>query len=344
MDFHTFFTVILSCLSSGLVGLAAARWLTKRLIDHRLTKDLKDYQASLDDKLATSKAHLDQNLKDYQATLDAGLAASKAQVEASLRQKVEDYLGDKAAERAYQLDARKRLYTAIGPLRVQLVKACADLAARVDRIGNGQRFPISLDGYYGQSTIFRLLRIFAISELIERQMAYADFSVDVSMAGLLRFKHAAFLCLSSSTVSLDHPNTNWNSQVEHVFYDRLSVIAAALVVFDGDKNQQPRVMRFDEFNKLVSNPELPAAIDPIPQILKDFSIDKTPVFWIRLVALGQLCSTFAKREGPAMGIASDPYDGEKMLRASSDKFLQTNFNRYAEAIGKLCATVAETVK
>ena len=99
MDIPTIATAVLS---SGVVSLGAARWLTTRLIDHRLAKDLKDYQESLDEKLARSKAQLDERL-----------ATAKAETDSNLRRQVDEYLGDKAAERQYRLDARKRLYTAV---------------------------------------------------------------------------------------------------------------------------------------------------------------------------------------------------------------------------------------
>jgi hypothetical protein len=108
-------TVITSLVSSGALSLGAARWLTTHLVDHRLAKDLANHKAALDERLATSKSQLDHQL-----------AVANAQLEATLRKGVEEYLSDKAAERQYRLEARKRLYAAIGPLRFQLVVACSD--------------------------------------------------------------------------------------------------------------------------------------------------------------------------------------------------------------------------
>jgi hypothetical protein len=144
-----------------------------------------DHKAAPDERLAASKSELDRQV-----------AAANAQLEATLRKGVEEYLGDKAAERQYRLEARKRLYTAIGPLRFQLVVACSDFAGRVERMATGkQPYATSLKGYFGRSTAFRLLRLFAVAELIERQITYADFSVDPSTVDLLRFKDAAFRCM-----------------------------------------------------------------------------------------------------------------------------------------------------
>jgi len=243
-------TVLTAMASSGVLSVGAAKWLTEHLIDHRLAKDLKSYQADLDQRLATSKAELDakleRDLKTYQATLDTSLANSKAELdgrlsttkselEASLRRGVEEYLGERSAERQYKFDALKRLYSAIGPLRFQLAGACNEFVARIDRIGTGkQPYATSLQHYFGRSTLFRLLKMFAITELIDRQIADADFSVDPSTVALLRFRHQSFMCLSSSTVSLDHPNAKWNEQIEHVFYDTLSIVSAALTVNEGN--------------------------------------------------------------------------------------------------------------
>lgn len=314
-------SVIATILSSGLVSLAAARWLTTRFIDHQLAKDLKNHEATLAEKVAASEGEIDERL-----------SAAKASLEAQLRRGVEEYLGDKAADRQYRLDARKRLYTAIGPLRFQLVVACADLSVRVDRIGTGkQPYPTSLEGYFGRSTAYRLLRVLAIAELIERQMAYADFSVDTSTADLLRFKHEAFLCLSSSTVSLNHPQANWDDQVDHIYHDVLSIIAAAMIVRDGS-DAAPRVMRFDEFDQFARDPAKARAIHPVTGLFKDFTIVAKPILWIRFVSLGELCSSLVRRDGAALGVIAEPYDGPKLLNASTDTFVGQNRARYQEVL------------
>lgn len=325
-------TVVTSLVSSGIVSLGAARWLATRIVDHRLSKDLKVYQENLDEKLAAWKAELDTRL-----------AKTKAEVEAALRREVEEYLGDKAAERQYRLEARKRLYSAVGPLRFQLISACVEFANRVDRIGRGkQPYATSLKGYFGRSTVFRLLRLFAVSELIERQMAHADFSVDPTMVDLLRFKQAAFRCLSSSTISLDHPRANWNDQVEHVFYDTLSMVAAAIVVSDGE-GKQDRAMRFDEFNAFVLNPEMLPRLSPIPRLMEDFAVAGKPILWVRLVALGQLCSAFVTKEGPTVGIAPEPYGGAELLRATGDEFVEANHDLYSQMLRNVASSITSAI-
>lgn len=351
MDIATILTAIGS---SGIISIGVARWLTQRLIDHRLTKDLKTYQLDLDERLAASKSELDRklqtDLKTYQAALDENLASSKAQLDsrlstakseldASLRLSVEEYLGDKTALRQYNFDALKRLYTAIGPLRFQLARACDEFTARIDRIGTGkQPYATSLNGYFGRSTLFRLLRLFAITELIERQIADADFSVDPSTVNLLRFKHQAFMCLSSSSVVLNHPNAEWNSQIEHVFFDTLSIVSAALIFVD-PAGKPDRVMRFDEFSMFVEDESKLERIHPFPRLFEDFTADSKPILWVRLVTLAQLCNTFLTTEGPRVGITPESYDCSKMLHNTSDKFIKDNHQRYCEMVKTIIAPI-----
>jgi len=114
------------------------------------------------------------------------------------------------------------------------------------------------------------------------------------------------------------------------------MIAAAMVVNDDD-GKQARAMRFDEFKKFVSDTGRLVTIDPIPQLMKDFTIAAKPILWVRFVALGQLCSTFVTREGPSIGIAPEPYDGVKMLSASTDEFITAERGLYCQMLQDVAA-------
>jgi hypothetical protein len=220
----------------------------------------------------------------------------------------------------------------------------ATSAGRVERIGTGkQPYATSSKEYFGRSTTFRLLRLFAVAELIERQIAYADFSVDPSTVDLLHFKDAAVRCMSSSTIALGHPNANWNNQVEHVFWDVLSMIAAAMIVNDG-VGTPARVMRFDEFDKSANDPKKLETIHPIPTLMEGFTIVTKPILWIRFIALAHLCSSFVKREGPALGITAEPYDGANVLRASTDTFVKANYDSYSEMLQSVISPIAASTR
>jgi len=320
--------------------LGAAYWLSKRLIDHRLAKEMSSYKAELDERLINAKAALDERLTLKKVELDAHAAEGKSLLEAALKKDVEDYLGDRGADREYRLDARKPLYTVLGPLRFQLIMASEEFANRINNMGGGsQGYSVSMDGYFGRSTAFRLLRVFGLAELIERQVAHADFSVDPATVDLLRFKTTAFRCLSSSSISLHHPRENWNRQVEHIFYDTLSTIAAAVIVEEGNVH---RVMRFDEFSAFVADLDNRRRLEPIPKLLDGFNTTSKPLLWLRLVALAHVCAAFVNAEGPQIGIRPSQLDTVSLLRAAKDEFIETNLGRYTDMLSQTVAASRTT--
>lgn len=307
--------------ATGLTSIGVAHYLSKRLLDHRLSKDLKDYEANISKTLAEHKADLDNRAN-----------TAKVEGEAKLKKEIEEYLGERSAERAYCAEAKKRLYLAVGPLRLQLLVAAAEYTNRVARIGDGQyTYDMSIETYFGQSTAYRLLRVLAISELIERQIAYADFTVDPSMRSLLRFKRQAFLSLSSHQVSLGHPNENWNKQEQHVFYDVLAIIASSLIIQDV-ANSTDRVMRFDEFSAMVACEKSALRIDPIPRLITELSARTKPILWLRFLALAQLCTGLLEAQGTALGLEIEPINVEKMLKLIEDEHIRANINGYRDAL------------
>ncbi len=307
--------------TTGVISVAAAQYLSKKLLDHRLSKDLKDYEAKISQKLASQKADLDQLVN-----------AAKAESEARLKKELEEYLGERSVERSYRAEARKRLYVAVGPLRFQLLVAAAELANRVARIGEGKySYDMSLEGYFGRSTVYRLLRVLAISELVERQVAFADFAVDPAMRSLLKFKRQAFLSLSSHRVSLGHPGEDWLSQEQHVFYDVLGIICSSLIVQDAATGPG-RVMRFDEFVAMLYEKEGAARVDPVPRLITGFSVQSKPILWLRLLALAQLCVGLLEAHGEGLDLEIDVMDIGRMLVMTGDAHIGSHLDGYVEAI------------
>jgi hypothetical protein len=304
--------------STGLVSVGAAYWLCKTLIEHRL-------------KLSNS---------EHEADLSRKLQEHSAAFEADLKKEVEAHLGEQSAERQYRMDARKRLYSAVGPLRFQLLMACAECANRIGRIGDGKyRYDMSMAGYFGRSTAYRLIRTLAVSELIERQIAYADFSIDPAMRVLLRFKQQAFLCLSSHRVSLDHPDADWTRQRQHVFYDNLTMIASAMIIEEAGGSG--RILRFDEFMHAAEADGL-ARFAPVPDLLAGFAPEKKPILWLRLVALAQLSIGFVECHGGDLGLDITAFDTEAALELSRDRHVAKNRDAYLAAIHAFRSSFART--
>jgi len=291
MDPTTFITTFMSSVG---ISAAAAAWLARTLISHRL---------------------------------EVERIADKASIEGMVRTEVENKIGDRDAEREYAQDARKRLYTAIGPLRFQLLIACRDLAGRVKDHGMGRRYTLDVDGhpdhYYGRSTLFRILRPLCIAELLERQIAYADFAVDSGAVDLLRFKKGAFAAFSGGSLVDGHPKVNWTDEVQHLFFDHVTKCASGLIV---DEGGQARPARFHEFDGLLSAPN--HSFDPFPQILHGMTVENKPLFWTRLVGYGHLCNDFINRTGKAIGFEVRDYPLEDLLKASGDKTITGDIAGY----------------
>ncbi len=311
-------TLLGTITASGAISIGAAYWLSQKIVEHRLSKDIKAYDARIAETLAVHRAELDEKL-----------GKAKSETDAKLKKEVEEYLGEKNADRQYRSDARKRLYSAVGPLRYQLLVACAEYTNRIARIGNDKlTYHMSIAGYFGQSTAYRLVRILAIGELIERQIAYADFSVDPDMRDLLHFKRQAYLCMSSHLVCLDHPAANWKRQEQHVYYDVLAIIASEMIV--KETNGSERALRFDEFSKISGQDPGFAMIAPIPELISDFTIAGKSILWLRFLAMSELCAGLVAQHGSQLGLELSPLDIDTMLALAQDAHIDKRRDAYRE--------------
>ena len=197
-------------------------------------------------------------------------------------------------------------------------------------------YVMDLRKYYGQNTLYRILRPLAISALIEQQVAYADFAVDPSALRILRFRRAASLAWSGDVVVLDHPAVNWHSQEEHVVSDRLDGIAAALV-----KEAQPgteRVLSFREFEAALGNREFFDRLAPFPNLFFEFDPSKKPVLWLRFVCFGQICNEFILSDGRELGFEERVFPVRQLLQKSKDQHIERCLDKYERAIRDVVET------
>lgn len=305
-------TLLTTLMSSVGLSAATAAWLARAMVGHRLEKDLAVFKAALERERAEGQARL----------------------EGQVRQQVEAALGDLAVERQYAFDARKRLYTAIGPLRFQLLMACRDLAGRVQSEAK-RGYNKSVGSYYGRSTLYRILRPLCLSELVERQIAYADFSVDTGAVDLLRFKKGAFAVFSGGSVVEGHPKVDWHNQTEHVFFDHLSCCANRLIAHENGEPE--RAMRFHEFEAVLRQPGAGDQFAPFPALLEGLTPSSKPLFWTRLVAYGCLCNHFVNKTGAAVGFETRVFPTAELLQATADPVICAELALYE----RRCQAVAD---
>jgi len=252
----------------------------------------------------------------------------------TIKKEVETELADNAAQRSYEFSAKQRLYTAIGPLKFQLLIACRDLFKHVNTYGiEGVQYSLEPTNYYGKSTLFRIVIPLVIVELIERHIAIADFSVDPEAVELLRFKKAAYRAYKSDEVILQHPDACWDEQHQHLFHHTISKMIEAMIVSDPVMGN--RALYFQEFEELLSNEDRIESIAPLILIIKDFSINKKPIFWVRLVFLAYICSRLIDKLGFKIGFQQVVLDTRKLLALSNDKYIKKNIENLVEKFNTL---------
>lgn len=291
-------TVAVAVSSSLGLSLAGAYWLARALIQHRLSAELE-----------RTKADLQQQL-----------AREKAQAEGAVRREVEAQLGQMAAQRQYEYEARRRLYLAIGPLRFQLLLACRDLSGRIAALGSTERrYRLTPANYYGRSTLFRLLRPLAIAELIERQVGVADFAVDPAALICLRFRRSVVRILSGDELVEGRSDLRWDDQVEHVYADTLAATAHVLISSPPGGGPE-QVLRFDAFEQRLQQ-QGAAFVAPFDTLLQDFSKKDKPVLWLRLVAYGHACNALIDRLGGELGFERRVFATEALLVGDHDPFV-----------------------
>jgi len=329
MDWSTIFTALASSFGLSITG---AYWLVRSLIQNRLAQALEERKGEITEQLELQKAAAAQDLERLRDGLQLQQSKAKSAIDAEIRKEIEVQLGEIGAQRQYEYEAKRRLYLSIGPLRFQLLLACRDLVGRIKSIGTTENYRIQLDEYYGRSTIYRLLKPIALASLIEEQMAINDFSVDREAIDCLRFRRAVTRIFSGDELSDGHPNVDWSQQKEHVFADSLAS-AVQSIIERVDVNQS-RILRFDEFKEKIERDGWVAA-SPIDKIFEQFTIDRKPILWLRLVAYAQICNSFVTRQGQARGFAEEYFDTQELLLRSRDIFVKTEFSGLKEKIKKL---------
>lgn len=250
---------------------------------------------------------------------------------------------DHKADVDYRSNARRRLYEAIGPLRLQLLFAARDVVDRLsghlrDAVPSGQGWNMDVKEYYVQSFVYRMLRPLAIGQLIQRQMSIADFAVDDSALELLRFDHVARRMLTGDEITLDNPAADWSFQTDHLFGDNLRVAAGALIVDDGPG--EARIMDFAEFAAFLNSGATPQALNALFSIFGGCkrSLLENPIFWLRLVGYGYACNGLLTQQGKGLGFRPRTYNSTEMLRHADDGSISSKPAEYVRAFDLVAGT------
>ncbi len=316
-------TLVLSLFGSAGVAAGAARWFAQSAVEHAFAVRLADHESELSKALARNQAALDKQVDE-----------ARTRLEYELRGSTELMLGEEAAERSYRFDARKRLYTAVGPLRFQLIQAAVQLRSRIGSFGRDITYDTRLSSYFGRSLLFRIGQVLALTELIERQIAYADFTVDPGMVSLLRFRSQVMRALSSGEVSLGHKDEDWSQQSQHIFRDQLPILAVSMVW--GKEGQPSRVIRFDEFVYTLDTGN-GNYMQPLARLIDGFQPHTRPILWLRMLALAEACGGLLDQDAAAIAIEPPVLDLPALLALSRDRQLRANRAKYLAMLADIRA-------
>jgi hypothetical protein len=225
----------------------------------------------------------------------------------------------------YELAAKRRLYEALGPIRFQLLVASRDVVRRV-RPHHERAWNMAPEGYYVSSTVYRLLRPLALAELVSRQMAIVDFSVDPAARELLRFESSVYRMLTSHDPLPYHTTLDWARETQHVFRDNLRLAACALIV--DEAGSQPRVVDYSQFleRRTMDEPELV----PLRRLFDGCqrNLTENPVLWVRIVGYAYACHWLVATQGQQLGFGALELDVRAMIAAVEDPEITAHVSEY----------------
>ncbi len=255
-----------------------------------------------------------RQLQAFKQRQDAELSA--------LKSRLDDALAERKAQRDYEYEARKRLYTQVEPLMLQLGFAAENafgraanlaLVARKGFLDPGPRSWLDPGDegrrYYLNSTLYRLLLPLAFFELLRGKTTQLDFKLEPRLEAIFRLmrqqyrswgEEFAFAAASPVLAYEPYAPEAVLAQVaqpqlyrrQGLALGRVDKIAAAMVVADGSA---ARVRRFGEFETdwATGTGELADAAGPFYALFAGFRPDLAPVTW-RLIC-AQACLVYAVR-------------------------------------------------
>lgn len=237
---------------------------------------------------------------------------------ASESSRLAEISAERSARRDYEYDARKRLYSEIEPLLFQLYEALEEAHYRVRSLARTSRdnhLPGWLDsnGYYLNSTAFKLIIPAVLLRIMQRQMTFVDLRLDETIRiryQLLKLYSRSFtddflFAAVPAKLAYDPNNPQWRQlkSQDPAKYTRqgllvgdLENICDALIVEDA--NHRARAIGFSEFERLLLNLGKRDSILEMLSLLASFSPSGRPVLARILVAqavMAQLIlSTYAQ--------------------------------------------------
>jgi hypothetical protein len=302
-------------LSARLIEATKARHL-KDLEERKieLQTDLEARKSALQVGLEGRKTELQKDLEERKTDLQMGLEARKSTLQKDLEQfkgEIAEDLAAQNARRAYEYEARKRLYMQVEPLLFQLFEAAEGAFHAVTSLVRTQRrgeIPawLSADGYYLRSIIHRLYSPLVILRLIQRSTTLLDLTLDPSIRlryallkeGYLTHTDDFGLARVDPVLRYDPNAADWQTRREAdpgvywrqgLMIGRLDRLLDAMVTAEGTSR---RPMDFGEFESAIhENVKFKAVYQAAQDVFIGFDFQRRPVLGRLLLSYALLMHT-----------------------------------------------------
>lgn len=292
----------------------------------RLQEDLQRQKDTAQDELEGKKAAYQRELEATKKTLQSELEEKKLELQKQLAEfnaKISDDLAAQNARRAYEYDAKKRLYAQVEPLLFQLFEAAEGAFHAVTSLARTQRkgnLPEWLgedeDKYYIHSIIHRLFLPLAILRLIQRTTTLIDLNLDTSIRlryGLLKQAYLTWtddfgLAEVKPELKYEPNEEDWEQKRKDTpaRYWRQGLVIGSVdrlvdaMTVEGNDKSPARPMNFGEWDVAVGkNATLKRAYEDAADIFIDFDFRNRPV-------LGRVLITYACMMDVLMSVYADP--------------------------------------
>jgi hypothetical protein len=208
----------------------------------------------------------------------------------ALEDRIAQATAERNAKRDYEYEARKRLYKECAPILFSFFELSEGAYKRIRSLARTCRLGDlpgwTSEGYYLQSTVFKLLAPFAMYRLLQQKLTAIDLALDSEIAttyelmketlGLFK---ADFLAASADPKVAYDPHKG-TSVHQGMVVGLLDTAIDAMVV-----KAEQRCISYGEYEaKLLSDPEFQRALSPMIELFRYFHPKTHPVLWRILLA------------------------------------------------------------
>ena len=325
MDGASFWQTLWTALGGVAVVGTAIGFALKRVFDQILKRDLERYKTTQANELADYKKSIDMEVDRFRSALQAvrekdleHLRSENATRLERVRSELASTKAEEDARRAYEYEARQKVYEQYEPLFFQLVETCESAVARVRSLArvarHGEISPeggwLSVVDYYLLSTIYNLMAPMAVFRMIKKRLTLFDLTlVPLIEIQYMLGKQLYYLYVEHHDLASDvlpklqyTPNVDdWEQrrQQDPSRYWRQGLAVgrldnAVMPLLREDQNGIPQLVSYGDFERAYHDiPDVQQEFQVVVDLFTDFHPRTRPVLWRLLITQIYLCEAIA---------------------------------------------------